>query len=271
MTREALLIASIKAAPGDNLARLVYADYLDETGRPELAEFIRAQIRIALYAPRRGAAWRELLRRERELFWLVCESEPWRGMVWGYKDVSSVFLIRTSRGLVFKQGEDGSTRGAVCSEFSRGFVVEASARLAEFWGQIPCRCKRLGKRPEFCYECHNRRWIFGPSPAVVDLVARNPVESVVVTDRQPAVHSPSRPAGTRPVGMPFWYGFDLLSTSSASSRHWVPVKLVEAMPFDPAIQPPPSEYGSSPVRYYRDTDEAVSALSASVLKLAGEA
>ncbi len=41
--REALL-AAIWAAPHDDLPRLVYADWLDENGQPERAEFIRLQI-----------------------------------------------------------------------------------------------------------------------------------------------------------------------------------------------------------------------------------
>ena len=37
-------LAAIKAAPDDDLPRLVYADWLDENGQPEYADFIRIQI-----------------------------------------------------------------------------------------------------------------------------------------------------------------------------------------------------------------------------------
>ncbi len=37
-------VAAIAAAPEDDLPRLVFADYLDEHGEPERAEFIRLQI-----------------------------------------------------------------------------------------------------------------------------------------------------------------------------------------------------------------------------------
>ncbi len=40
-------VAAIAAAPEDDLPRLVFADYLDEHGEPDRAEFIRAQVRRA--------------------------------------------------------------------------------------------------------------------------------------------------------------------------------------------------------------------------------
>src|SRR5687767_11671931 len=43
--RDAFL-AAIRAAPADDAPRLVYADWLDEHGQPDLAEFIRVQIEI---------------------------------------------------------------------------------------------------------------------------------------------------------------------------------------------------------------------------------
>ncbi len=47
MSLEPALLAAIAAAPDDDLPRLVYADWLDENGRPLRAEFIRLQIEIA--------------------------------------------------------------------------------------------------------------------------------------------------------------------------------------------------------------------------------
>jgi uncharacterized protein (TIGR02996 family) len=41
---ELALLAAVHASPKDDLPRLVYADWLDEHGRPELAEFIRLQV-----------------------------------------------------------------------------------------------------------------------------------------------------------------------------------------------------------------------------------
>ena len=44
---EPALLAAIAAAPDDDLPCLVYADWLDENGRPLRAEFIRLQVEIA--------------------------------------------------------------------------------------------------------------------------------------------------------------------------------------------------------------------------------
>ena len=44
---DAALLAVIRAAPADDAPRLVYADWLDEHGQPERAEFIRVQIELA--------------------------------------------------------------------------------------------------------------------------------------------------------------------------------------------------------------------------------
>ena len=54
-------LAAIRAAPDDDAPRLIYADWLDEHGQPERAEFIRVQCELA----RRESP--ELRRREAEL------------------------------------------------------------------------------------------------------------------------------------------------------------------------------------------------------------
>lgn len=43
MSDEPALLAAIRAHPNEDTPRLMYADWLDENGRPELAEFIRIQ------------------------------------------------------------------------------------------------------------------------------------------------------------------------------------------------------------------------------------
>lgn len=51
MTDEAALLAAVVAAPDDDTPRLVYADWLDDNGQAERAEFIRAQVRVARARP----------------------------------------------------------------------------------------------------------------------------------------------------------------------------------------------------------------------------
>lgn len=46
MTDRAALLRAIAAAPWDDLPRLVFADWLDENGEPERAEYIRLEIEI---------------------------------------------------------------------------------------------------------------------------------------------------------------------------------------------------------------------------------
>jgi uncharacterized protein (TIGR02996 family) len=63
---ERALLAAIVAAPDDDLPRLVYADWLEENGRPERAEFIRVQIELSRlgFSPIRH---RTLTKRARQL------------------------------------------------------------------------------------------------------------------------------------------------------------------------------------------------------------
>src|SRR5690349_19170012 len=49
MSDERALLAAIWEDPYDDSVRLVYADWLDENGQPERAEFIRVQIELARF------------------------------------------------------------------------------------------------------------------------------------------------------------------------------------------------------------------------------
>jgi uncharacterized protein (TIGR02996 family) len=51
VSARAALLAAICANPADDTARLVFADWLDEHGEPQRAEFIRLQIEAARLAP----------------------------------------------------------------------------------------------------------------------------------------------------------------------------------------------------------------------------
>src|SRR4051812_2326829 len=74
-TEDAALWRAVVATPHDDAPRLIYADWLEEHGQPERAEFVRVQCRLAALdddAPERSA----LERRERQL-WLKHRS-AWR-------------------------------------------------------------------------------------------------------------------------------------------------------------------------------------------------
>ncbi|MFO0841857.1 MAG: TIGR02996 domain-containing protein [Gemmataceae bacterium] len=68
----------IHAHPGDDAPRLVYADWLDDHGDIDRAEFIRLQIELSRLAP--GDAWRgQLAAREAQL--LLAHEEAWRAQL----------------------------------------------------------------------------------------------------------------------------------------------------------------------------------------------
>jgi uncharacterized protein (TIGR02996 family) len=67
MTDEDALLAAVVAAPDDDTPRLAYADWLDEHGQPDRAEFIRVQVARARLAPG-DERDEELRRREATLF-----------------------------------------------------------------------------------------------------------------------------------------------------------------------------------------------------------
>lgn len=52
MTEEQALLAAVVATPDDDLPRLVLADWLDEHGQEERAEFIRVQIAVERHPAR---------------------------------------------------------------------------------------------------------------------------------------------------------------------------------------------------------------------------
>jgi uncharacterized protein (TIGR02996 family) len=108
---ERALLNAILAAPDDDLPRLVYADWLDENGRPERAEFIRLQ-----------CAWAKALH------------DPDRG--------DRVYLADRLQDLVWAHGEDcwelPPAQQAVVrwGEAERGFVNEAIVFAWEVEGTL---------------------------------------------------------------------------------------------------------------------------------------
>ena len=73
MTLDPALLAAVAAAPDDDLPRLVAADWLDDHGHPDHAEFIRAQVRLATTDPWEPFA---VLCRHRRTDWL--RGDRWR-------------------------------------------------------------------------------------------------------------------------------------------------------------------------------------------------
>ncbi len=102
MSPEDAFLQSIIDAPDDDTHRLVFADWLDDHGEPERAEFIRVQCELASLVGG-GLRWEELRARERLL--LVEHEAEWVGLL----------------------------RGRVAAwKFRRGFVEVISTRLQAF-------------------------------------------------------------------------------------------------------------------------------------------
>lgn len=108
MSDRAAFLRAIAADPADDTARLAFADWLDENGEPDRAEFIRVQIRLG--DTDRRKSWKELgdladwVRREEDL--LKTHRDAWLGPLagqWGHE-----FDIDFRRGFVDKIEAFGS-------------------------------------------------------------------------------------------------------------------------------------------------------------------
>jgi uncharacterized protein (TIGR02996 family) len=104
------LLRAILDQPKEETPRLVYADWCDENGQPERAEFIRVQVTIAGWGTTPPADAEEWVRRERELRWA-------HGLKWA--------LPATE---VHHSGPTGvgPSAGHILGFFSRGFVSHVS-------------------------------------------------------------------------------------------------------------------------------------------------
>src|SRR5688572_20997900 len=77
VTHDDAFLADIIANPDDDGPRLVYADWLEDNGQPERAEFIRLQIELSRLPEHDGPRRAELEARERQL--LEEHGEEWTG------------------------------------------------------------------------------------------------------------------------------------------------------------------------------------------------
>jgi uncharacterized protein (TIGR02996 family) len=138
MTQERDLLRAIAREPEDDAARRVYTDWLEDDGRPERAEFIRGQLRLA--EARRAAAPADTSAPE-PLFW--GQPGSWRDPTDSPERRETAFRCR--RLLDAHEAEWlRPLRGMVRREWawSRGFVetVEANpGALAELFDLCPVR------------------------------------------------------------------------------------------------------------------------------------
>jgi uncharacterized protein (TIGR02996 family) len=138
VTEQAAFLKAIAAEPGDDVRRLGYADWLQENGQEERAEFIRAQIRLAT------PPWnsRDLIRSEQLL---DRHRANWSRLPCpGCKDWLARFGQPNSpigncptcggTGDLFRRmipGSDGCVSDARTVTFTRGFPESVSCTLGE--------------------------------------------------------------------------------------------------------------------------------------------
>jgi uncharacterized protein (TIGR02996 family) len=108
------LLRAILDQPKEDTPRLAYADWCDENGQPERAEFIRVQVTIARWGTTPPADAEEWVRRERELIYGKVDSYRYNWNVW--------ISLRTFS-LNYPSQE---TIGSPSVAFSRGFVSHVS-------------------------------------------------------------------------------------------------------------------------------------------------
>lgn len=192
------LLAAVCAAPGDDLPRLVLADWLEEHGKEERSEFIRVQCELAHFGEddlkeqkphwipvcepgyRRWERAQALRRRERKLVNLKQPRREW---------------FNVPPPLVLKFDTIGDHPGTFAI-VRRGFVAEVRCRLAEWCGGACDDCDGTGRDASLpdadwtCRKCSGTGRTTGIGPR---LVREHPVEVVRVVDRVAAnIDSPMK-------------------------------------------------------------------------------
>jgi uncharacterized protein (TIGR02996 family) len=167
--REAF-VSAIAAAPTDDLPRLVFADWLEEHGEPERAEFIRTQIRWHHADPEEK---KQLDVRARDLF-----DEHWRVWFRSFLEVFEIAPMRRGRGFyaggstrageytfVYPMGPESAFADVI---FARGFVSRFGVNLGRWaGGRSLAEAFRLEPVRELhCQEAlHSPRWVGFTDPA----------------------------------------------------------------------------------------------------------
>lgn len=172
MTTQDALLAEILANPADDVCRLVYADWLDENGQPERAEFIRVQCQIARIEEVAGC-------HRAPMDFLIEESRLWswidrHGLLSGVPTDGTWCAARNRK--------DYESLGPKVVLVRRGFVSEVRCTLEHWCGGECQECGGYGDGPEMvthCQACDGTHRTLGIGPA---LVRKHPIERVEFTD-----------------------------------------------------------------------------------------
>lgn len=184
-------LRAIIAAPSDDLPRLAYADFLEESGEPERAEYIRVQCDLdALnkrypdrnplrmnYSVNDEIGWYRLKKREIELEFGDEKIQGWGGNYY--------------RWFVEPYLEFFSIDSVIPAVVRRGFIDEIHCTLAQFFGGLCEACGGHGVDYSYqghiedlpqCPTCQGKRHFTALGPQIF---RDHPVTLVVITDREP--------------------------------------------------------------------------------------
>lgn len=239
---EESLLASVLAAPADDLPRLVYADWLTEHGREDYAEFIRVQLELAGmpymgFDPRYSLPepWQSLRWREREL-WSRATAE-WIGAApplppeyFRGGPPTPVFRTDDFRGWV--EYHAGELRSRPTLRFHRGFVASVSGNLDDLCSHLP------------------------------GLLRRHPHPVIAVQDRLPDRWSEPADGVFRTRWT--WYGSGYAHNRAAA--HYLPWAVFFSLP--PESPPADDRTPVLPWRDYPSHQEAMDAMVAAVREVA---
>lgn len=249
MTDGDRLLRSILAAPDDDAPRLIYADWLEENGQTDRAEFIRVQCASAMLEEKSKTRDFSIIRRIKlvALDERALELFSTHGAAWFGPNATTI-----------PPSERERQAGGEFRIVRRGFVEHVAADLATLIGG-PCeQCHGRGHRTIYgdgsgpwqpCQYCGST----GRTPGILrELVNREPVTSVRATDREPF----------GPLDETQDYGwFDVREYGdSADDLSDLPSDLYSLLPGGE-----PHHQGRSAGLYYLTADAAHAALSASIL------
>jgi uncharacterized protein (TIGR02996 family) len=133
MHTAAEFLAAICANPNDDTTRLVYADWLQENGQPERAEFIRLQCEIERNPSFLAPEDDPLRRRERELWNAAVESKI--AFRWFF-DGFDGYLSCTNSAPRFWLTQDSTWHG----ELRRGFIESVACNYKDWLGYSAALC-----------------------------------------------------------------------------------------------------------------------------------
>ena len=251
MTDRDALRRAILESPADDAPRLIYADYLDEHGEPERAEFIRVQCEIARFE------WRTIDRTD-----VVCSQdveahEALRSrelgllrdarLTWLWPGAPKESQTETDRS-IGHMGPAGGPRFV----FRRGFVVQITCPTAVLLGGV-CGTYENGwhHRGSFAFgsiPCQSCRGS-GATPGIAaELFRREPVEQVRLSDLEPWTGETNRHG----------YGWARVPTvphrplTDLDGRHWIPAIIFDRLPMG---------WGDKYMQSYPNRTVAVDALS----------